>query len=286
MRKYLCYLALTMLIFGCFLLYVFHHHQKTDAQPPKIAFSDQTLALSVHDPKSMLLQGVTATDNVDGDVTASLVVASIQLLDKSGNIQVTYAAFDAAGNAAKAVRQARYTDYQSPRFCVQQSLTFAYNSSFNLLRLIQAQDILDGDISHRIRTISLDDSSLSTLGTHYVELKVSNTLGETAKLVIPVEVYESGLYDATVTLTDYLIYMPVGGTLAPESYLEEYIRAGSAVALWETLPEGYAIEIENNVQPDVPGVYTISYWVTQTVGTGANAKSHTGYAKLIVVVEG
>ena len=191
MRKYLCYLALTMLIFGCFLLYVFHHHQKTDAQPPKIAFSDQTLALSVHDPKSMLLQGVTATDNVDGDVTASLVVASIQLLDKSGNIQVTYAAFDAAGNAAKAVRQVQYTDYQSPRFCVQQSLTFAYNSSFNLLRLIKAQDILDGDISHRIRTISLDDSSLSTLGTHYVELKVSNTLGETAKLVIPVEVYES-----------------------------------------------------------------------------------------------
>lgn len=286
MRKNLFYLALIMLCSGLFLLYVFGYQRGVDTQPPTISFSDQTLELSALDPKQTLLQGVTAQDNKDGDVTASVVVASIQLADADGTINVTYAAFDAAGNVTRAVRQARYTDYESPKFSLSKSLTFAYNSGFDIFSLVQAEDMLDGDISHRVRITSLDDASVLTMGTHQVELKVSNSLGETVKLVIPVEVYAAGTYDAVVTLTDYLVYLPVGGQLDEESYLEEYIRAGSAVALWEALPEDYSLDIISNVQPDVPGVYTVEYRVTQTVGTGTNARAHTGYAKLIVVVEG
>lgn len=286
MKKNLLFLALTILCGSLFLLYVSGHQGKSDTQPPRISFSDGILELSALSPKEALLQGVTANDNVDGDVTGSLVVASVQMVDKDGNINVTYAAFDTAGNVAKAVRQARYTDYESPRFSLTTSLTFAGNSNFNIFSLVKAKDMLDGDISHRIRITSLDEASISDIGNHLVELKVSNSLGETVKLVVPVEVYAVGTYDAVVTLTDYLVYLPVGEKLDVNSYLEEYIRAGSAVPLWEGLPKGYSMEIESNVHPDVPGVYTVAYRITQTVGTGDNARTHTGYAKLIVVVEG
>lgn len=286
MKKNLLYLALIMLCSGLFLLYMVSYQGKLDTQPPTISFADGMLELSALDPKEALLQGVTANDNADGDVTDSVVVASIQMVDKDGTINVTYAAFDTAGNVARAVRQARYTDYKSPRFSLKTSLTFAYNSFFDLLTLVKAEDMLDGDISHRIRITPLDEATLSSIGNHRVELKVSNSLGETAKLVIPVEVYAIGTYDAVVTLTDYIVYLPVGGELDAESYLDEYIRSGSAAPLWEGLPEGYSMEIESNVQSDVPGVYTVTYRITQTVGTGTNAKMHTGYAKLIVVVEG
>jgi hypothetical protein len=148
--------------------------------------------------------------------------------------------------------------------------------------MIRAEDALDGDISHRIRVTSLDESSVTTMGLHQVELRVSNSLGETVKLVIPVEVYAAGSYEATLKLKEYLIYLPAGETLDAESYLDVFSRSGNSVALANGLPEGYSLDMKSDVQPDVPGVYTVEYRVTQTAGVG----TYTGYAKLIVVVEG
>jgi hypothetical protein len=285
MKKNLFYLLLIMICTCAFLLYLLIYQLGLDNQAPTIYFSDEELEFSVLDSREMFLKGVTAQDNVDGDVTDSVVVAGIQLADGDGTIEVTYAAFDAAGNATTAVRKAKFTDYEPPRFSLNRSMTFTSNSEFNIFHMVQAEDMLDGDISHRIRITSLDEALVTTIGTHQLELKVSNSLGETVRLVIPVEVYVDGTYDAALSLTDYLVYLPAGGELNAESYLDAYIRGGR-VSLQEGLPEGYTLEMKNNVQPDVPGVYTVEYRVTQTVGAGTNTRNYTGYAKLIVVVEG
>lgn len=282
MKKHLISLVLTLVCVGACCLYLLIDQNRTDTQPPVISFGEEMLEISTKDSQKLLLQGVTAQDKVDGDVTASLVVESLELLDPDGTIRVTYAAFDKAGNVTKAVRQAKFTDYESPRFSLSQSLTFAYNSGFDIFRMIRAQDALDGDISHRIRVTSLDESSVTTMGLHQVELRVSNSLGETVKLVIPVEVYAAGSYEATLKLKEYLIYLPAGETLDAESYLDVFSRSGNSVALANGLPEGYSLDMKSDVQPDVPGVYTVEYRVTQTAGVG----TYTGYAKLIVVVEG
>lgn len=286
MKRNLLYFALILICIGGFLLYLFIGDLRADTQPPRISFSDEVLELSAQAPRDALLQGVAASDNVDGDVTASVVVESVQLSDEDGTISVTYAAFDAAGNVAKQTRQARYTDYESPKFSLRKSLTFSFNSGFDIFGAVRAQDALDGDISHRIRITSLDEKAITAIGIHQVELKVSNSLGETVELVVPVEVYAAGTYDATVTLTDYLIYLPLGRELDAKSYLDAYSRSGTTVSLRNGLPEGYTLELVSDVQPDKPGVYTVEYRVTQTVGTESNAKAYIGYAKLIVVVEG
>ena len=282
MKKNLLYLAVILLCVNLFVLFLFVYNRQTDTQPPVIHFAQGQLEVSVGDPQSALLQGVTAQDQVDGDVTASVVVAQVRLLQSDGTIQVTYAAFDHTGNATRAVRTARYTDYKSPRFQLGRSMTFAANTAFDLFREVKAQDQVDGDISHRVRITSLDEQSVTALGVHLVQLRVSNSLGETVELEIPVEVYPAGTYGATLHLTDYLVYVPAGRQLSAESYLDSFVANGQPISLAGGLPEGFSLEMKSDVKPEVPGVYTVEYRVTRQDETN----SVTGYAKLIVVVEG
>ena len=281
MKKNLLYLAVILLCINLFILFLFVHNRRTDTQPPQIQIEEGELAVSVRDPQRALLQGVSAQDRVDGDVTDLVVVAQVQLMDPDGTIQVTYAAFDRTGNATRAVRMARYTDYESPRFQLNRSMTFSGNAGFDLFREVKAYDQLDGDISHRVRITSMDNQTVTTVGQHLVKLQVSNSLGETVELEIPVEVYAAGAYSATLTLTDYLIYVPTGAQMDVESYLESFAFGNQKISLEQGMPEGLVLDVKNNVKSDVPGVYTVEYRVTQTAGTG-----NTGYAKLIVVVEG
>ena len=276
------YLTLILVCSVVFLLFLRGQSLGTDHRPPVITFVEGTPELSARDPREALLQGVTATDDRDGDVTDSLVVADIRLLTKDGAVRVTYAAFDAAGNVTKASRNVKFTDYRSPRLSLTTGLTFNYNTRFDLFSIVKAEDMLDGDISHRVRIMSLDEEGIATVGSHKVQVNVSNSMGETVSLVLPVEVYAAGTYQATLELTDYLVYLPVGGTLDVQSYLASYIRGNANVSLKDGLPEGFHLEVKSKVQTRVPGVYTVDYRVTQTI----NGTDYTGYARLIVVVEG
>jgi hypothetical protein len=271
---------------GAFSLYLLIDRQNADRGRPTITVPGEALELSVQDPKEAYLQGVTAFDDKDGDVTASLVVSSVRLVDTDGAIEVTYAAFDKAGNVTKAERQIKLTDYRSPRFDLNRSLTFSSTTGFNIFTIVTAEDVLDGDITHRVRAAALDPVDVYTPGVSSMELSVRNSLGETAKLVIPVEVYAAGTYQATLTLTDYMVYLPVGSKLDAENYLDTFSRTDMTMSLRDGIPEGYSLEVKSNVQADVPGVYTVDYWVTQTVGAESDARMFTGYSKLIVVVEG
>lgn len=263
--------------------------QRTDTTAPKIQMDAQILQVSVQDPTSALLQGVTASDDTDGDVTGSLVVESIRMADSDGTVNVRYAAFDKAGNVAKAVRQVRYTDYKRPKFSLSSPLLFPLNTNFNVLTLIQAEDALDGDISHLIRATSLAETSIAALGTHQVQFRVTNSLGDLVELVLPVEVYASGTYAARVTLTDYLIYLDAGADFDPADYLADYTWNNTVTSLRDGLPEHFSLHTEGAVDTQTPGVYSVSYEVSYTrvnEANPANDQTYTGYTRLIVVVEG
>lgn len=255
---------------------------RTDTKPPEISISEAALQISVQDPADALLMGVSAKDSTDGDVSDSLVVESIRLLDSDGTASVSYAAFDHAGNVARAERQIRYSDYKSPHFSLNAPLVFTQGSSVDVLRLIHASDLLDGDISHRIRTTNLSETSISAVGTSNVEFRITNSLGDTVKLVLPVEVCVSGAYSAKLTLTDYLIYLEPGAPFDVQSYLGSYTLGTEVTSLENGLPQNYNLETTGTVDTAIPGIYTVAYKVTYA---GPN-QSHTGYSKLIVIVEG
>ena len=78
------------------------------------------------------------------------------------------------------------------------------------MNMISAVDVLDGDIQHRIRATTLTEESISSVGTHRLYFRVTNSNGDTSELTVPLEVLDTGRYEAKLTLTDYLIYLPVG----------------------------------------------------------------------------
>ena len=262
---------------------------RTDTKAPKIEINTERVEVSVLDPKSALLQGVTAMDNVDGDVTESVVVESISLLNRDGTISVSYAAFDSTGNVAKATREAKYTDYESPKLTLSGPLLYSYGSNFDVLSTVGATDMIDGDIQHRVRATALEEDSIAALGTHQVRFQVNNSLGDTMALELPVEVYASDTYNAGLTLTEYLIYLPVGANFNPTSYLGDFTLRGETTNLRNGLPGNYTLRTKGEVQTQQPGVYCMEYRVTYTVRNETNPnlnQEYTGYSKLIVVVEG
>lgn len=275
-------LVLIALCLAVFFGYRMLDRMQTDTQPPVITMDAQSIQLSVQDDTTALLQGVHAQDNVDGDVTASLVVENISLVNNDGSVIVSYAAFDRAGNVAKAQREATYTDYESPSFSLTQPMISLEGIKYDIMSCITASDYFDGDISHRIRATPLDSQDITAEGTHNVEFRVTNSLGDTTKIVLPVEVYSRGKYDAQLTLTDYMIHLPVGAVFVPENYLEEYTLGTETTWLRRTLPDTFDVRISGQVNTQVPGVYPVSYIVAFT----RYEQEFLGYSKLIVVVEG
>ena len=246
--------------------------------------SEAPLQLSVEASHKDLLQGVTAKDQKDGDVTASLVVESVRLADSDGTVTVTYAAFDRAGNVTKATRQVQYTDYVSPRFSLRAPLVLAQNSSVDVLNLIRATDLFDGDISRNIRATSLEEISVSALGTHQVEFRVTSSLGDTVKLVLPVEVYAAGIYQASLNLTEYLIYLPAGADFDPKDYLDSFTMGMEETSLKQGVPANLSLKTTGTVDTKTPGVYSVGYTVTYKQDS-TGSRVYSGYSKLIVVVE-
>ena len=62
------------------------------------------------------MSGVKAIDEVDGDVSDTLVIENHSKISDDNKINVTYAAYDKSNNVAKVTRIIEYTDYQLPQF--------------------------------------------------------------------------------------------------------------------------------------------------------------------------
>ena len=198
-----------------------------------------------------------------------------------GQATVWYAAFDRSGNVAKASRTVQYTDYEQPRFCLTGPLLFPAGSTFDVLDVMRADDLLDGNISHRVRATSLSEQALSGPGTYGVLFQVSNSLGDTCSLTLNAELYPTGSYNADLKLTDYLIYLPVGSSFDPEDYLLSFRHSVKPVELRRGVPEEYQLDITGTVDTDTPGVYEVDYVLSYESGT----QIYVGRSRLAVVVE-
>lgn len=288
-KKNILLLMLIALCIVVFLGYRMLDRIRTDSRPPEIAVDSSPLEISMADPQEALLAGVTATDKQDGNVSDSLIVEKVSILDHTGRLSVSYAAFDESGNVAKAQREARYTDYTAPRFTLQTPLLYRYGSTFDILSTVGATDIVDGNIQHRIRATAMDNTAISAMGIHDVQFQVSNSLGDTVTLVLPVEVYDPQAYDADLKLNQYLVYLGTGDSFRAEDYLDSFTCSSKSATLDGSLPRDFSLKTVGTVQTDTAGVYPVEYRVTYTERNELNPyanREFTGYSKLIVVVEG
>lgn len=100
MSKKVCILLLCLVCIGGGALSVFLY-TKTDREGPKIQFAKSGIVYHENEDTSVLLDGVTAVDDVDGDVTASLIVEAVYPSTDGTKAKIVYAAVDSSNNVTK-----------------------------------------------------------------------------------------------------------------------------------------------------------------------------------------
>ena len=83
-------------------------------------------------------------------VTASLIVESISNM-RDGRARISYVAFDSDDHLSRAQRTVRFTDYKKPSFSFTRGMEFRLSGNIDILKYIEAQDVLDGDISDKVK---------------------------------------------------------------------------------------------------------------------------------------
>lgn len=295
----LCVLSVS----GC-VFYIRAMNTKKDVDPPEMAAIKKEISVSISATEKELIEGISARDAVDGDVTSSILIESIQKTEESDHsFLITYASFDSSNNYAMLEQKLNYTDYTKPHFQISEQLRFPENQPVPLFTKIQAVDCIDGDLTPFITLEGGEDLMESpSKGIYDCKVSVTNSVGDTAVLPFEVEVYEDSYeernYCPEIFLTGYLVYLKQGESFDPADYIDHiedqgFYRVDPAI-LKETVGENGEItapvrekdtiylsdiDIRNTVDTETPGVYDVNYKYK-------SMKSEYGCSvKLIVVVE-
>ena len=237
-------------------------------QGPKISCQLENLEISVSADKSAFMVGLTASDPQDGDLTDQIILGGLSKLITADTAKATYYVFDSDNNMASFSRFVRYTDYRMPTFALDSPLVFESNSTVSLTGIVTATDVIDGDLTEKIRVSVLSPTRDSEV--YSVTVQVTNSMGDLAKVELPVIVQEQRVNRPNIKLRDYLLYLPQGSEFDPQQHFAYAIVPGKSFSFQD-------LEIINEVDTSQPGTYWV--WYTHT-GT-----DFVGTAILTVVVE-
>ena len=283
--------VLFVLALGIFGIYTVRDRMFTDYSAPVISAESDSITASVHVTDQELLEGLTATDNLNGDVTSTLVVESLSKFIKPGVRNVNYAAFDNNNNVGTYTRELTYTDYTSPEFTLKEPLRFMQSEGSEedqLYRIIGATDVLDGSISGQI-VLSTGDRYTVNGETEClpITLQVSNRGGDTAYLEMEAYYLNYSAYIRQMPdLSDYIVYTNVGEPLDFQMYIQGIRTGSTTMGIWEA---GFSptedVEIDAaEVDFNTPGTYKVYY--TLSMATEKGGRQELGYAEQVVVVRG
>ena len=120
--------------------------------------------------------------------------------------------------------------------------------------MLSANDVLDGDLTS---SISLENSTVnySLAGNYSIDLKVTNSYGDTSKVTLPVHIIDSD-YTIDIQLSQGIIYLEKGETIDPYEWVDDIVNS-----------EGYSISgdylsINDTVDNSQEGIYEIEYTVS------------------------
>lgn len=232
-----------------------------DHEPPVLTSNVDFIEVSAAAKESELLTGLSANDNVDGDITDQIQVKSVSSLIGVRTAQVTYVVFDEASNAATLTREVHYTDYQKPRFALSKPLIYGASQTVTLLDRLSANDMADGDLTSKIQLTMLNLSN-NIEGTYQIRIMVSNSLGDSAMLPLTVTIRNDPTGTPKIELEEYLVYTSVNQPLD----LESYIKSVSDPSAPATRISADNVDISENIDYTTPGVYEVEYRYTGSTG--------------------
>ena len=282
------FFIISVLLFGGYTLI---RAVTVDRTLPVIEMDSDEVTISVKGGDAAILEGIKASDEKDGDITGNLFVESKSTFIEKGIFKATIAVADSDNHVTKVERKVTYSDYRSPQFTLTEPLKFLTTrenlDDLNIAESLRANDVVDGDISNKIKISSEYSINGYTTGDSHLEFIVTNSMGDTSKLPVTVNIYsaleESGLPE--IILSNYLINTPVGAGADIEALIEqiEYhndtFRRGEDGNLYngEFDAEGNpimfdwsAIQIDTDADWNTPGVYEVKITFTDEAANLSN----------------
>ena len=264
---------------------------EADTEPPVITSDSDSVSVSVEGEESDVFQGLSAEDNVDGDITDDIRVASMSNFTDTGTRNITYVVFDSSNQAATLTRELVYSDYTPPRITLTEPWRFDSDITeewdlSEFLQLFKATDCLDGDITSQIRMNIEGNGYIDGAGTYPITLQVNNSAGDVTSvpvemtIVDPEDEQEDEKYYPV--LSQYIVYTKAGQSLSLGDYVTG-LQRGSMVYEFDSpdMPEdlaGTEVSITDGTDYNTPGTYTAEFSYTPPEGV-------TATTKMTVVVE-
>ncbi|MED4013652.1 Ig-like domain-containing protein [Priestia aryabhattai] len=130
--------------------------------------------------------GVTAKDNIDGDLTKVIKVTGTVNIKVKGTYTLTYNVTDKAGNVTTVTRKITVIDNVKPVISGATNKTIKLNSTFNAKAGVTAKDNVDGDLTKVIKvtgTVNTKKKGIYTL-TYNVADKSNNKAVVNRKITV------------------------------------------------------------------------------------------------------
>jgi len=218
-------------------------------------------------------QGATASDNVDGDITANIVTGGDPVdTNSAGTYVVIYNVSDAAGNTATQVTRTVnvIADTTAPVITLIGAATIKLNAGGAYTEQgATATDNIDGDISANI-VIGGDTVDTNTVGTYVVTYNVNDAAGNAAD-----EVLRTIDVSVVVDITPPVITL-IGSTTINLTVGDAYTEQG-ATATDDTDGDISANVVIGGatVNTNTVGTYVVTYNVSDAAGNTATEVART-----------
>ncbi len=244
-----------------------------DTTPPVITLLGAS-PMEVSIGESFVDPGATASDNVDGDISANISVSGNVDTSTAGSYQLTYSVSDAAGNLATPVVR---TVNVVPDTVVP-VITLIGSAEMNVMIGSQftdpgasAADNVDGDISANIIVTGTVDTS--SPGSYELTYSVSDSSGNTATPVIRTV--------NVVTDTEAPVITLLGDAEMTLSLNDNFVDPGAEAT--DNLDGDISVNIivTGSVDTSIAGTYTLLYNVSYSSGNPADEVTRT-----VNVIEG
>ncbi|WP_207643932.1 immunoglobulin-like domain-containing protein [Youngiibacter fragilis] len=222
-----------------------------------------TLYLKVGDEFDPM-EGVTATDLTDGDITESVTVEHMEVdTMRPGIYWVQYVVYNSLGLMSFADRTVVVFDMTtSPSIVSGEYYYLETGEPFDPLAGVYAYDLEDGDITHLIKVVE-NTVDTSQPGEYHVLYGVTDSDGNIAEHTAYITVGWSWMLYPEIHVDPYVVYLELGGAFYPM----EGVTATDATDGEITSN----IVVYDYVDTSMPGVYYIEYEVTNSLGLSSGA---------------
>lgn len=186
-RRHLLLTTVLIIAVILFAVYILLMNIKSN-EPPQISIGIDDDVFSVSDTSDVLLNGVTAYDKEDGDISSKIIIEPLSTFDNENKRVITYVVVDSDNNVTKVEKYISYSDYSSPEITADGELTFAIGTKdSDILSRMKCIDDIDGDISDKI-IIQSSNLQRTKLGTYSITFSVANSCGDVISKTFDVKI--------------------------------------------------------------------------------------------------